>query len=864
MQKCKLVIEDQVNCQFVGLDPFIRRKFNDALKFFVPHARHTPAFKLGRWDGKVSFGTASGRTYINMLDRVLPLIMEEYDIEIEDTRPQYTFEFPDVSEDLVSDRLWPEGHVAEGLPIILRDYQVDAIKTYFNNLQSIQSISTGAGKAQPLWSKIKIPNGWVSMKDIQIGDVVSTPDGSSAKVLGIYPQGKKEYYKITFKDGRTAEACGDHLWNVYNVEWKWTGANKNRKAANPWRTLTTREIVSQLKNNKRPIKISLLQNEEKNPANLKIDPYILGCLIGDGSITKHVYFSSNDDHIIDRIRNKLDHRYCIAHVKKYDYIIRRSEDHRMAMLKEKKGNRGKTNLYKDLLSEINIFGKKSDEKFIPKEYIELANLNQKIEIIQGLMDTDGYVGKHGDLSYTTVSHQLALDIVEIVRSIGGLAHITQKIPTYTYKGEKKIGQLAYTVYIRYKNPRDLVSLPRKRNRISEKYQYTDSLKLQITNIELIGETECQCILIDHPDHLYITDNYVVTHNTIVTACLSLCVEKYGRSIIIVPNKSLVEQTEEDYINLGLDVGVFYGDRKEWNKTHTICTWQSLSVFNKNTKRAANKAKKDDEESPVGIDEFLKDVICVIVDEAHTCKGPELLDLLCGPFSNIPIRWGLTGSIPKADYEVAALLSSVGPIVGGIRADYLQEKNVLANCHVNVIQLDDSHRTFPDYHKEYNFLVSDEERISWIADYCEKLANDGNTLILIDRIETGEMFERLIPGSVFINGKVKSKKRREEYKSIQSSTNKTIIATYGVAAVGINIPRIFNLVLLEPGKSFVRVVQSIGRGLRRAEDKDFVDIYDLTTTAKFSSKHLTERKKFYKEQGYKFTINKVVYRTLFGD
>jgi superfamily II DNA or RNA helicase len=137
-----------------------------------------------------------------------------------------------------------------------------------------------------------------------------------------------------------------------------------------------------------------------------------------------------------------------------------------------------------------------------------------------------------------------------------------------------------------------------------------------------------------------------------------------------------------------------------------------------------------------------------------------------------------------------------------------------------------------------------------------VSQTGNTLILVDRISAGQMLAELIPDSTFVSGAVKVKDRKETYDTIKEGTNEVIIATYGVAAVGLNIPRIFNLVLLEPGKSFVRVIQSIGRGVRIAKDKDFVQIWDITSTCKYAKRHLTQRKKFYKEAEYPFTIEKV--------
>ena len=139
---------------------------------------------------------------------------------------------------------------------------------------------------------------------------------------------------------------------------------------------------------------------------------------------------------------------------------------------------------------------------------------------------------------------------------------------------------------------------------------------------------------------------------------------------------------------------------------------------------------------------------------------------------------------------------------------------------------------------------------------KEFSRTGNTLVLVNRIDTGKKIMEQIPEAVFVAGEMKLADRKEEYDEIKTSDGKVIIATYGVAAVGINIPRIFNLVLIEPGKSFVRVIQSIGRGIRKAEDKDFVQIWDITSTCKYAKRHLTERKKFYREAKYPFQITKI--------
>ena len=335
--------------------------------------------------------------------------------------------------------------------------------------------------------------------------------------------------------------------------------------------------------------------------------------------------------------------------------------------------------------------------------------------------------------------------------------------------------------------------------------------------------------------------------TIATAVLADKIGRYGRSILIVPSKDLVTQTERDYRLLGLDVGVYFGDRKEYNHQHTICTWQSLEVINKNT-----RAKTAD----CTIDEFLDGVAGVMVDECHKAKGDVLLKLLTGPFAHVPIRWGLTGTVPKEEWERVSLEVSIGQILGTITAKELQDKGVLAQLDIKIWQLQDYAAVYSDYHSEYTWLTTDKKRISFLAKEFEKISTNGNTLILVDRISTGELLQNLLPDSVFISGKVKSADRKDEYDEVKTATNKIIIATYGVASTGIDIPRIFNLVLMEPGKSFVRVIQSIGRGIRKAADKDFVQVYDVCSSAKYSKKHVTERKRFYKEAQYPFTVEKI--------
>jgi len=484
MPECKLHILDEVNVKFEGLDPVTRRKMVSALKFMVPYAFHLPAYKLGRWDGTVSFATIGGATYLNLLDQVLPVVQASgYEISLVDHRKEYDFRFEKITADVFAHKQWPKGHPAEFEPIRLRDYQVEVINLFLDNLQGIQEIATGAGKS------------------------------------------------------------------------------------------------------------------------------------------------------------------------------------------------------------------------------------------------------------------------------------------------------------------------------------------------------------------------------LITAALSYFCEPYGRTIVIVPNKQLVEQTEADYKNLGLDVGVFYGGRKEYDKTHTISTWQSLSIFSK--KSRAGMIDKSEET----IKEWLSDVACVIVDEAHSAKAKELKDLLTGPFAKTPIRWGLTGTIPKEKFDAYHLYASIGPVVASLSAKELQDIGVLSNLDIEVLQMKDS-KAFKSWQEENKYLVETKDRLDWIADKIYEVSQTGNTLVLFNKIATGEYLKSKIENSVFISGTMDTKIRKEHYDDVNDSNNMVILATSGVAAVGINVPRIYNLILIEPGKSFIRTIQSIGRGIRKAKDKDYLKVYDICSTTRYSNRHLNSRKKYYAEAQYPFVVKKI--------
>lgn len=358
----------------------------------------------------------------------------------------------------------------------------------------------GVGKAQPVDSTVLTPSGWIKIKNLKVGDSVLCPDNTESKILGIFPQGKKIVNELTFSDGRKTECCNEHLWKIYSKNWK--------KAGDDYRVTETKVIKRIKTNTIEKLYIDLVKPIEQKDIVLEIDPYILGVLIGDGSLTKGPQFTKQDKEIRDRVKGKLDKGYTLNEFPDRNTIT-------ASIVSD--SNNLHSNKYRNFIKSVGL-DVLSKDKYIPQIYLN-SSINSRIELLRGLMDTDGTVGKNGNLSYSTSSKMLADNIIYLVRSLGGIATISEKIPTFTYKDKKKVGLKSYRVAIRIPNPKNYVTLKRKQDRIPGNYQYND-LKLEISNIKEIGEKECACIYIDHPDHLYITNDFIVTHNTALVQAIN--------------------------------------------------------------------------------------------------------------------------------------------------------------------------------------------------------------------------------------------------------------------------------------------------------------------------------------------------------
>jgi replicative DNA helicase len=331
---------------------------------------------------------------------------------------------------------------------------------------------------------------WKALGELKVGDKLASVDGQPSEVTGVYPRGVLPMYKVTFSDGRSTVTTSDHLWKVAGAtEWE----------RQKWRIYTTDAVANEYcyTGNRRSQKlyIPLVSGDYGSLEALPLHPWMLGAMIGDGCMRESGLSYATAD---KELANRMDYLgYSLTRPSGINYRFQDAEHVRF------------------WLKELGLYGHTANSKFIPKMYLE-ADKESRWELLRGLMDTDGTAGnRNGTPSYCTVSKQLAEDFVYLVRSLGGLAKVTKpKKTSFRYKGELRTGQDAYNIVVRFPSAvrKDVFSLERKKAQVNAKNKLHDP-RLTFERIEYVGDFEAVCISVSHPSKLYITDDFIVTHNT---------------------------------------------------------------------------------------------------------------------------------------------------------------------------------------------------------------------------------------------------------------------------------------------------------------------------------------------------------------
>lgn len=493
--------------------------------------------------------------------------------------------------------------------------------------------TTRVGKAQPLHSKVHTPEGWATMGEMKTGMRVSTPDGLGAEILDVFPQGEMAIFNITLEDGRQVKACGEHLWEVHHKHWlgKYKPGISRAGKAQP-RVMTTLELKDQMERNGGVFKLPLPTAVEKPRKDLPIDPYVLGCILGDGLTGKgtKLSFCNNDMDIINNVRARLPEVIELRHTGPceidYGFVVADQALLRQTQVRLTPGRR--KNPFRLHIEGLGLAETRSWEKHIPIIYKE-SSVEDRIAILQGLMDTDGTVTKTGVLQFDTVSEQLANDVQEIVWSLGGYTRRTTKQPHYSKNGVRAQGRVCHHLTIHHPFPRSLFLCSRKQLRAPAEYKHgASNMRVAVKSIEFCGFEEAQCILIDHPKHLYLTDNYVVTHNT---RCFDLLITQAiarGEPVIIIDPKGdhgLAENARKACELMGQSERFVYFHPAHPDKSASIdplCNW------NRKTELASRVAALIPSET--GADPFmafgwkvLNDIVSGLL---ATGKKPNLVEL----------------------------------------------------------------------------------------------------------------------------------------------------------------------------------------------------------------------------------------------
>lgn len=379
---------------------------------------------------------------------------------------------------------------------------------------------TNSGKAQPLSAKIMTPSGFVTMGEIKVGDLVYDWDGNPVAVTGVFPQGEKEIYEITFDDGTKTECCDEHLWWVRHF----SNTKKDEWTVLPLKSFKDKLTSGRYKRN--DWQIPSVKPLKMEPKELPLHPYVLGALLGDGGLfTGTVIFTNTDDNFVDYMSSLLPESIEFSPVQNNED---RAPSYRLVKKNRAQDHYGKNEI-KAILSDLGLMGCKSAAKFIPEPYL-YGSVEQRLALLHGLMDTDGHnTGKGGTVDYVTASEKLRDQVVFLVRSLGGKAHLRK---------DRIVNEVTY-YRVGFSTPMCPFRLPRKA--ATWKPKEATPIKRIVVDVTFKRKEVAQCISVDSPTRSYLTDDFIVTHNTVCLINLALNMLQAGKRVVFV----YLDSTEEE-------------------------------------------------------------------------------------------------------------------------------------------------------------------------------------------------------------------------------------------------------------------------------------------------------------------------------
>ena len=359
-----------------------------------------------------------------------------------------------------------------------------------------------AGKAHPLDTRVMTPQGWRPIGDLQPGDAVIGSSGFPTLVRAVHDWGPRPVLRLSTSDGRSVRVSAEHEWTA------------RPRSTRRWRDMETSEIAAALAEGT-AVHLPVSLPVQRDAVSVPLDPYALGLLLGDGGFSGHNLSFTNSDGLEEFLP--------------FD----------MTPTRDDRNQWGLHNPARNILKGLGLLGKKSTEKFVPEPYL-YGSVAQRKALLAGLLDTDGGVEGRSTV-YGTSSPRLRDAVVEIVRSLGGTARVTSKTPTYDYRGERRTGSEAYAVRIRL--PFNPFRLRRKFDALQDARTPRD-IVLAVSSVEETGKSEpMRCITVAAPDGLYVTEDYLLTHNSWMMLKMAMSAHDFGRTPLFIGFEMSNEEQE---------------------------------------------------------------------------------------------------------------------------------------------------------------------------------------------------------------------------------------------------------------------------------------------------------------------------------
>lgn len=841
----------------------------DVCSYKTQNYEWTSKYQSGQWDGTISL---FNKRTMQFPTGLYPIVSE-------------AFKEANVTHKIIDERVQPTKHPRMQLnpQVIFRDYQKNAIESIRKDTRGILAMCTGSGKALDILTPIPTPFGWKTMEEIQDGDKIYDEQGEICSVVKAHDiLYDRQCYEIVFSNGESLVACDEHLWRVRITP------RFNRHM--PVHILTSQEIFNLYRDSfleSTNYRQRVFKNLDDRPflfidkakplsgieQPLLIDPYLLGIWLGDGA-SASAYIYSDDEEIIKIINERGDE--VVKKPYPFMYLVK--------------------NLHVKLRT-LNLL----NNKHIPKEYL-LGSYEQRLELLQGLMDSDGTKGTN--FEFCSSKKILAENTLELIRSLGFSANLSvNKAKLY----DKDCG-LRYRIAFTSSN-KDIFKLTRKKNKVNEKRGRNTKDRIYIKSIKPIQSRPVKCLTVDSPSSLYLAGKTLIpTHNT-KTSCGIIEDLSVYPVIFVVPSIALLLQTVEEFkdslipqednmeigiigggkciINpRGVNVATYhtllnaydkkYSDTKYTmldikDKTNVVALKKQLKNLETDLIHSASKKKVENQikkvkaqlasisqaaEKKENLRNLVQNCQLLFIDETHIAA--EIIEFISLKCVSAYYKCGLTGTPQRMDNQDIRMFGATGPVIMRVTSSDLIKRGFLVRPYVYCIDLTFLPKT-PDGHWTNVYkaaIVNNQPRNELIRDLAVEMHMSGRpTLIMVEHLNHGEQLQEMIENSVFVPGGDGSDNKdipKEEldyrrYQLNRLERNEIVMIATSWSFTGVDAPKISCIILACSIGSLNTVTQQVGRGLRIAPDKSDCIIFDFKMPEKSLRQQFNSRVRFYKSE-----------------